>query len=559
MPTQRVEIAPKHIESAKEAAAARTYESGDPLVFADVVEKGLQLRVRASTASWILKFNGSSKSIGKLTEVRTAKAARERAQNVRAILRRGEDAGEYLKSLAVSKDHDAAAADTASRKARANGAWTWKALAAAYEAEYLAVEKVTKGGTKPPSENTIKDFRRYTSLPHHKEHLDDLLVRDIKPETIELVRNLTRESNGPNAGRKVVQWISAAMTWGQENHRLHTGLGMQNPWWKVIKPGHKPKARTRFLNLQQIAQVLYVAERHRNRGDRMQKKETTEAAISALWWIVLTAQRTTASMLLRNERIIDDKDCPGWKIATFPAEDMKSRRYHALPLPPRTALLLERAKMGIDRKSAWAFPSKKVRRAQSVAIEDLHIHDTTVNLLIRRLRGQDTVGKKRESIDLLKGIPHFSPHDLRRSLATILADMSIAGGAASAVLDHSSKTPHDEEFREADITRLAYNQSQKISLKRTAMEAWTNAVFAAVEAEWKTNDRSRSYIVPPPEIERFHAGHVVPFSPKKPWYLMMEDLTAKREREAAARVARFPGSLKKLGSTNTDHEWGLDE
>ncbi|MER9243125.1 hypothetical protein NKI47_29870 [Mesorhizobium sp. M0633] len=152
-------------------------------------------------------------------------------------------------------------------------------------------------------------------------------------------------------------------------------------------------------------------------------------------------------MSLLASRVVGDKDARGWKIAAFAAEDMKSKRYHALPLPPRVVLLLERARIGIDRDSKTAFPSKKVRRPGSEETEELHIHDTTVNLMIRRLRGKDTVGKKRESVDLLEGIPHFSPHGLRRSLTTILTDLKVRADAASAVLDHSSGTPGEVEFR----------------------------------------------------------------------------------------------------------------
>lgn len=548
MPTHRVEIAPKHIEEAKAAAEARTYESGDPLVFADVVEKGLQLRVRDGTASWILKFNGSSKSLGKLGEVRTAKAARERAQHVRALMRRGEDANEYLKSLAVSKDHGKAAADTTSRKARADGAWTWKQLAEAYRDEYLAKPKKTKRGIKPPSEATVKDFNRYTDLPYFERHLNDMLVRDMRREDVEKARDAARETNGLNAGRKVVQWISGALSWGQKHEYGKTGVG-DVPWWKLVSPKHVPGTRNRYLTLEQIAQVLYVAERYRDIPGRVQHKEINEATLAALWWIVLTAQRTSASMALMSSRVVDDKDKAGWKIAAFPAENMKSKRYHALPLPPRVVMLLERARMGIDRQSQWAFPSLKLRRNKSELIEDLHIHDQTVNRMILRLRGKDPVGKKRESPDLLEGVPHFSPHDLRKSLTTILTDLKVRGDAASAVLDHSSGTPGEQEFQEADITRLAYNHSQRIELKRDAMTAWTEAVFAAVEAEWEKHQpkRSRFHAAPPPikpeAQESATPKKKIPFSSAHPWYLLME-----RERAAARR------SLPPLSSLNRVEE-----
>lgn len=75
----------------------------------------------------------------------------------------------------------------------------------------------------------------------------------------------------------------------------------------------------------------------------------------------------------------------------------------------------------------------------------MHVHDSTVGQFIKRHRG-----------------------------------MRIRGDAASAMLDHSSETPGQQEFREAAIKRLAYNQSQRLALKCVAVEAWTTAVLDAV-------------------------------------------------------------------------------
>lgn len=526
MPTRRVELKPDHLKEAKAAAEERIYTSRDPLVFAHVGEKGLQLRVQAGTVSWILKWNGRSVSLGKLSEVGTVGKAVERAQNVRAVMKRGEDPKEYLLSLAVMKDHGRAAADTESRKARADGAWTWKQLAEAYRDEYLSQPKTTKRGVKPPSKKSVEDFERYTGLPYFEKHLNNMLVRDMRREVVEKARDDARGTNGPNAGRKVVQWISAVLSWGQEHEYGKTGVG-DVAWWKLVSPRHTPGTRNRYLNLEQIARVLYVAERYRNIPGRTQHKEINEATLAALWWIVLTAQRTSASMILLSSRVVDDKEVPGWKIAAFPAEDMKSKRYHALPLPPRIVLLLDRAMLGIDRKTQWVFPSRKLRRNKSELIEDLHIHEQTVNRMIMRLRGTDPVGKKRKSPDLLEGVPHFSPHDLRKSLTTILTDLKVRGDAASAVLDHSSGTPGEQEFQEADITRLAYNHSQRIELKREAMTTWTEAVFAACEAEWQSHRRPlTNFKRPLPNQPPQQRPEKPLFKDSEPWYITMEKWNA---------------------------------
>jgi integrase len=545
MPTRRVELNKDHLAEAREAAAARAYSTRDPLIFAHVNEKGLQLRVQDGTASWILKFNGSSKSLGKLSEV-GLKAAVERAQRVRAIMKNGDDPKQYLLSVGAKKSHDEAAADAASKKARADGMWTWRELAAAYRDQYLGRPKKKRSGDiKPPSQRTVQDFDRYTSTAAHREFLDDVLVRDITAVHIERVRNAVQKSNGMNGGRKAVQWISAAMTWGRGEHQLHTGLGMTFPWWTAVSTGHVPGVRRRYLTLEQIARVLYLAEKYRQMPSRGQTKPTTDAALAALWWIVLSAQRTSASMTLLSSRVVPDKENPGWMIAAFPAESMKSKRYHALPIPPRMTLLFERAKIGLKRETEWAFPSAKIRKRGSDEIVDMHVHDSIVGQLIRRLRGKDDVARKRpqqdakrvqkgkESLgpitDLLEGIPEFSPHDLRRSLATILSDRKVRGDAASAILDHSSATPGEQEFHQADITRLAYNQSQRLALKREAMEVWTNAVFDAVEKEWEANQPRRSSIAKPvkPLSAEAMAKHKEDrargqFTPDAPWYVHFE-------------------------------------
>ncbi len=75
---------------------------------------------------------------------------------------------------------------------------------------------------------------------------------------------------------------------------------------------HVEVARSRLLTVDQIAQILFVAERHKVLPGRKQNVRTSETVLAALWWIVLTAQRTGASMLLRKDRVIPDLDARGY-------------------------------------------------------------------------------------------------------------------------------------------------------------------------------------------------------------------------------------------------------
>ncbi|MCB5173909.1 tyrosine-type recombinase/integrase [Microvirga lenta] len=497
MPSSRVEIGPTQIEQAAAAALAGTYTSADPLVFADVIEKGLSLRIQGGSASWILKWNGKTKSLGKLADIKTAKTAREKARVVRAMLKIGDDPSAYIASRHAGRDHRAATADIEARKAAEAGEWKWPDLVQRYIEDHVSQPKKKRYGTKPPSDSSIKDARRHLTLPPF-DRLKTKLLRQIAADDIEAIRDAVMKENGGTSSRKVVNYSRAALSWAKRFHKGSSGLGGIPAWWTEVESLHVEQARTRLLTLEQIAKVLHIAETNQVLPKRLNNKAPSKAILAALWWIVLTAQRTSASMSILTSHLVDDPNAAGWKIVAFPAGSMKSKRFHALPIPPRVVMILDRA-MAVRPSSQWVFPSERRGRRHSQASEesatsnpadDIHVYDSSVNLLIRRLRGLDEIGRARSTPDLLEGIPDFSPHDLRRSLATILSDMSIRGDAASAVLDHSSGVPGGVEFHQADVTRLVYNRSQRLELKREAMTAWTEAVFAACDEEWGLNRKS---------------------------------------------------------------------
>jgi hypothetical protein len=144
--------------------------------------------------------------------------------------------------------------------------------------------------------------------------------------------------------------------------------------------------------------------------------------------------------------------------------------------------------------------------------------------------------QRKQTPDILgsAGVAHFSPHDIRRAFATTCADRTVRGDAISAVLDHAGIETGQKLVRSAEITRLAYDYSQRLELKAIAMETWTNAVFEAVESEWEANKPRRDPFarpVPPkPPSAKKKPG--LTFSQSRPWYLTME------ETKAAERAKR---------------------
>lgn len=111
MPTLRVEIGPRHIKEASTAGRAGIHKSSNPLIYADVIEKGLQIRVQSSSVSWILKYNGKTKSLGNLNDIPNAKVARDLARETRNLMRENIDSATFLNRKKIGEtDEDAIAA-----------------------------------------------------------------------------------------------------------------------------------------------------------------------------------------------------------------------------------------------------------------------------------------------------------------------------------------------------------------------------------------------------------------------------------------------------------------
>ncbi|AMB44853.1 hypothetical protein Y590_08105 [Methylobacterium sp. AMS5] len=178
-----------------------------------------------------------------------------------------------------------------------------------------------------------------------------------------------------------------------------------------------------------------------------------------------------------------------------------SRRPHALPVPEKGIAILEAYRSYAEGgKSRWLFPS-----GQGVG----HVSSAGVEGLLRRLRGvrykrrpkaetQRRTGRRptprsgfsrttSDSLFAKYGIEEWTPHDVRRSLATFL-DEEEMGGAGSAILAHADDRKTDAKMadRMMAVTRLHYSKAQRIPLKMKGMRLWTEAVFAAYEHETKT-------------------------------------------------------------------------
>jgi integrase len=544
MPSKRADIGPGEVQEARAAAAARSHSSRDPLIIADDICRGLSLRVQGGSASWVLKFSGRTRSLGSLAEIRTAKAARELAAHTRALMRSGEEVKSYVRSRQAGRSHQDAAAKVSTEQARAAGRWTWEDLATQYADVYLSSPRVTtRGVLKQPSLATAAEARRYLMM-EEASGLFGRLLSELRPGDLEEVRDVCARAGRKTGSRQFVAYAKGALSFARKKHSRSAGLEGAPKWWLEVEKLDStiPSPRSRLPSLKELAAVLYRAERYRVMPGRDSGRKTSETVICSLWWLALTAQRASAGLSLRRSHVLPWPNGPeGWKVAYFPADVMKGKRPHSVPVPPRVTLLLDRAIWGADEESQYVYPALRMMGEKV----DAPLSRSAPKLLLDRLRGrpadlevaraqQEAAVASGEEVhqapDLLEGIPYFTPHDIRRTFATVCADLAVRGDAISAVLDHADVSTGQAPMVSADITRIAYDYSQRLELKRMAIEAWTDALFAACDAEWASHQPRRSIFqkVPPPRRKVTNQSAMPLLTVAEPWYRTLERWTASR-------------------------------
>ena len=253
---------------------------------------------------------------------------------------------------------------------------------------------------------------------------------------------------------------------------------------------YKPNKRERSPTIEELARTLAVAEGYRTLSEV--EHDTSAGTLGALWALVLTAQRTGPLVRTRRDRLFNHKELKGWKVANWTATEMKSGRDggrpHSLPIPPKALAILESYRDEAGDEFEWLFPSRKWGP----------ITQSALNRVFQRLQGnvadqkvapkperpgkpgpKPRPRKQLENLFAKYDIEPWTPHDVRRTLATFLDDLRL-GGAASAILAHKipdEKIPKRELM--ARVTETHYNSSQKIMLKAEGMSLWVDAVIKA--------------------------------------------------------------------------------
>ncbi|MCL2918290.1 integrase domain-containing protein [Shewanella litorisediminis] len=175
-------------------------------------------------------------------------------------------------------------------------------------------------------------------------------------------------------------------------------------------------------------------------------KITTRALIE---WQLHTMTRPSEAATARWEELDLEK-----KVWTIPAEKMKRRREHTIPLTPQMLGILE-AMRPISGHREYIFPSDKDPKS--------HSHTQTANMAIKRMGFKDKLVS----------------HGLRALASTTLNAQGFEPDLIEAALAHV----------DANQVRAAYNRTDYLERRRSMMEWWSKRIEEASQGSLSVSFR----------------------------------------------------------------------
>ncbi len=234
---------------------------------------------------------------------------------------------------------------------------------------------------------TTTEYRRLLER-HLMPTLAKRRVSDLRAHDVTQV--IERLSDTPSEANHAVTAIKALLSFAQRRHYIE-----YNPCQGLPLPA-KRNSRSRALAENEIALVFHAAS------------ELGYPFGPIIKLCLLTGQRRGEITLLKWD-YIDTKD----RQITLHSAIVKNNREHSFPYGDMVAAVLA----DIPQQSDYLFPAGKA------------------NGLI--FNGW---GKQKAKLDRLAPLPHWTPHDLRRTFATQMASLGIPPHVVERLINHASGT-----------------------------------------------------------------------------------------------------------------------
>jgi integrase len=248
--------------------------------------------------------------------------------------------------------------------------------------------------------------------PLHGMPLDQITRSDIASRLVVISRE-----NGPNVAMHCRAKVSALFTWA-----MQMGLVESNPVIGTISPEGSP-ARERVLSDAELATIWRACQ------------DDDHGRIVRLLMLCACRRQEVGAMAWSEI----DFDLGTW---TIPAARCKNHREHSLPLPAPALAIISSVPQVCDRR---------------------HLFGVRGEGFVRWSQGK-------AALDERAGIAEWTLHDIRRSVATRLADLGTQPHVIEQILNHQTGT--------RNAIARKYNKSVYEREVRAALALWADHIAA---------------------------------------------------------------------------------
>jgi integrase len=138
-----------------------------------------------------------------------------------------------------------------------------------------------------------------------------------------------------------------------------------------------------------------------------------------------------------------------------PSKRVKKRRMIQQPLSSLAVEIIKEALRSDDQQFVFASP-----------FGDQPMHRKVMSTALAGTRYKGKV--RTPGLCALLGLEPFTPHDLRRTAATLAGDLGIDDAVIAKCLDHQTSRSREEKV--PTVTGKVYNHSKRMKQKRVALE-----------------------------------------------------------------------------------------
>lgn len=281
------------------------------------------------------------------------------------------------------------------------------------------------------------ELKKASITPGHAEDIHRSIAKHVLPRlgqvplhkltapmTIETLRHLANTGK-LEAVKRICQRLNEIMVYG-----VNTGLIPNNPLAGIRHAFLSPRpVNNPTLRPEELPMLLKTLQRARVRP----------ITYYLMQWQLHTMTRPSEAAGARWQEV--DMELAVWVI---PAERMKKRREHVVPLTAQTLNILQAVK-ALSGKSPFIFPSDIDPRT--------HTNPSTVNVALKRMGFQG----------------RLTAHGMRSLASTTLNEEGFDADLIEAALAHVDK----------NSVRSAYNRAEYVKRRRCMMEWWSQHIEGA--------------------------------------------------------------------------------